>query len=258
MLDATTMTAPALVTPEDGLQPLVRAAVRGAIEAALDAERTAALDTTLARLYLSGASTRDLRCAGALPTDDERDRADLHGVSATDEAAGGAADARGDRDGSAGERGIWPRKLHGCRTIEAARCARQRNPARRSNYPNDVLQFPDTTQEVAEGVLPRWCASDAGHRGAWAFQVAGSPGFPCVRYLTMIWRPQKATSLHPDWSTPCRYGACSNCASLLSASSPLPVLRPWRRVRRRPPPMTGGNIGRLVGSPEALRRPRLT
>lgn len=129
MQDDTTMAVPALVMPEDGLQVLVRTAVRGAIEVAIEAEltavlgraaweraaaatgyrhgtvprtlvtsagpvtlamprgrlrqadgttqewrttvleryarRTPALDATLARLYLSGASTRDLRRAVA-------------------------------------------------------------------------------------------------------------------------------------------------------------------------------------------------
>lgn len=127
MLDDTRLAVPALVMPGDGLSALVRMAVRGAIEAAVESEltvvlgrtvyeravdavgyrhgtiprtlvtsagpvaltvprarlqqadgttqewrstvlpryarRTAALDTALARLYLSGASTRDLRRA---------------------------------------------------------------------------------------------------------------------------------------------------------------------------------------------------
>lgn len=127
MQDDTTMAVPALGLPVDGLSAVVRMAVRGAIEAAVESEltvalgraaweramvvtgyrhgtiprtlvtsagpvaltvprarlqqadgttqewrstvlpryarRTAALDTTLARLYLSGASTRDLRRA---------------------------------------------------------------------------------------------------------------------------------------------------------------------------------------------------
>jgi len=129
MLDDTTLAVPALEVPVDGLSELVRCAVRGAIETAVEAEltaalgraaweraaavtgyrhgtvprtlvtgagpvtvqvprgrlrqpdgttrewqngvlprygrRTAALDATLARLYLSGASTRDLRRAVA-------------------------------------------------------------------------------------------------------------------------------------------------------------------------------------------------
>lgn len=129
MQDDTRLAVPALVMPEDGLAVLVRQAVRGAIEATVEAEltaalgrdawqraatatgyrhgtvprtlvtsagpvtlavprgrlpqedgstrewrsgvlpryarRTAALDATLARLYLSGASTRDLRRAVA-------------------------------------------------------------------------------------------------------------------------------------------------------------------------------------------------
>lgn len=129
MLDDTTMAVPALVMPVDGLSKVVRMAVRGAIEAAVESEltmalgreaweraaaatgyrhgtisrtlvtsagpvaltvprgrlrqadgttqewrsrvlpryarRTETLDATLARLYLSGASTRDLRRAVA-------------------------------------------------------------------------------------------------------------------------------------------------------------------------------------------------
>lgn len=93
MLDDTTMAVPALGMPVDGLGAVVRMAVRGAIEAAV--QECGGGVTRRSRRGTHGIHGVSPGAVVVL-AHDERDRADLQRVPASHEDAGGVSHAGGD------------------------------------------------------------------------------------------------------------------------------------------------------------------